>query len=137
MEARRAFARLGVVALTVAVVTSWNSPARAEDDEVVPLAPIDVTAPWPLTPPAPKTVSKPAYPEAARRNQEQGTVNLVVKVLHDGSVGEVNVKKSSGSRMLDEAAVAEAKRWQFVPGHRGPKAVDAWVEIPVKFQLVE
>lgn len=137
MEARRAFARLGVVALTVAVVTSWNSPARAEDDEVVPLAPIDVTAPWPLTPPAPKTVSRPAYPEAARRNQEQGTVNLVVKVLHDGSVGEVNVKKSSGSRTLDEAAAAEAKKWQFVPGRKGPRTVDAWVEIPVKFQLVE
>ena len=135
---QRSLRSLGAVAFAVALTAFAVPHARAqEEDQVTPLAPIDVTAPWPLTPPAPKSVSRPPYPEAARRNQEQGTVNLVVKVMHDGSVGDVNVRKTSGSRMLDEAAAAEAKRWQFVPGHRGPKAVDAWVEIPVKFQLVE
>lgn len=134
--------RIWDAALAAALLVAAVSPTATrgqgqEEDAVVPLAPIDVTAPWPLTPPAPKQVTRPAYPEAARRNQEQGTVSLMVKVLHDGNVGEVNVKKTSGSRLLDEAAVAEAKKWQFVPGHKGPKPVDAWVEVPIWFQLVE
>ncbi len=134
---RHACRRLGVVVLLTLCLSAETATAQGqEEDQVVPLAPIDVTAPWPLTPPAPKQVTRPPYPEAARRNQEQGTVNLVVKVLHDGKVGDVNVKKSSGSRLLDEAAAAEAKKWQFVPGHKGPKPVDAWVEVPVRFQLV-
>jgi protein TonB len=138
MRPRCNLSRIGVLALAMALPGVWGFPAHAQDEEqVVPLPPVDVTAPWPLTPPAPKQVTRPAYPEAARRNQEQGTVNLVVRVLHDGKVGEVNVKKSSGSRLLDEAAVAEAKKWQFVPGHKGPKPVDTWVEVPIRFQLVE
>jgi TonB family protein len=112
-------------------------PASGEeaDEEVIPMAPLDVTARYPLTPPEPRNISKPAYPEAARRQEEQGTVQLAVKVLADGNVGEVTVKKSSGSKALDEAATAEAKRWQFVPGParaeegrlvgRGPCAVSA------------
>jgi TonB family protein len=114
-------------------------PASGEeaDEEVIPMAPLDVTARYPLTPPEPRNISKPAYPEAARRQEEQGTVQLAVKVLADGNVGEVTVKKSSGSKALDEAATAEAKRWQFVPARRGPRKVDSWVEVPVRFQLSE
>ena len=45
--------------------------------------------------------------------------------------------KSSGFRSLDDAAVAEARKWQFVPAMRGPKAAEARVEVPVRFELVE
>jgi periplasmic protein TonB len=129
--------RLGILVLAAAVVLRPAPGRGQEEDQVIPLAPIDVNAPWPLVPPTPKVITRPAYPEAARRHEEQGTVDLMVRVLRDGSVGEVVVKKSSGSPILDQAAIAEAKRWQFVPGHRGPKALDAVVEVPVRFQLVE
>jgi len=123
--------------LLLVLATASTSPAQSEADEVVPLAPIDVTAQYPLMPPEPKRVSKPPYPEAARRRQEQGTVDLVIKVLANGNVGEIRVKTGSGSQLLDDTAATEARGWQFAPGRRGPKAVDAWVEIPVRFQLVE
>lgn len=135
--ARAAGSFASSVALLLVLAFASPSAAQTEDEQVVPLAPIDVTAQYPLTPPEPKKVSKPPYPEAARRSQEQGTVDLVIKVLANGSVGEVRVKTGSGSQLLDGAAANEAKGWQFVPGRRGPKAVDAWVEIPVRFQLVE
>lgn len=136
--ARAAGAFASSLALLFVLAIASTSPVQSEEEEqVVPLAPIDVTAQYPLTPPEPKKVSKPPYPEAARRSQEQGTVDLVIKVLADGSVGEVRIKTGSGSQLLDGAAANEAKGWQFVPGRRGPKAVDAWVEIPVRFQLVE
>ena len=126
--------------LAMLLVLAPRSPACAqgqEEEQVIPLAPIDVTAQYPLTPPEPEKLSRPPYPEATRRSQEQGTVDLVIKVLANGNVGEVRVKKGSGSQLLDDAAVNEAKGWQFTPGRRGPKSVDALVEIPVRFQLVE
>jgi periplasmic protein TonB len=136
--ARAAGPAASSLALLLVLATASTSPAQSEGDEpVIPLAPIDVTAQYPLTPPEPKGVSKPPYPEAARRRQEQGTVDLVIKVLANGNVGEIRVKTGSGSQLLDDAAATEAKSWQFAPGRRGPKAVDAWVEIPVRFQLVE
>lgn len=128
---------LGLLLVAGLGTASVTGAQTTEDEQIVPLAPVDVTARFPLTPPEVKKVSKPTYPEAARKREEQGTVQLVVKVLSDGHVGEVNVKKSSGSKALDEAALAEAKGWQFTPGRRGPKAVDSWVEIPVRFQLTE
>jgi len=139
MNAEHRLARLvGAVAVALALAVFWGASTRAgEEDQVIPLGPIEVTAPWPLIPPRPTKLTKPPYPEGARRNQEQGTVSLVVRVLANGSVGDVSVKQSSGARALDEAAVAEARGWQFAPGTRGPKAVDALVEIPVRFQLVE
>ncbi len=123
------------IVISAGMVLAAPAVWAQEDEQVVPLAPIDVTARYPLTPAEPKKLSKPAYPETARRREEQGTVHLTVKVLADGTVGEVSVKKSSGSTPLDDAAVAEAKGWQFVPGRRGPKNVDSWVEVPIRFQL--
>jgi protein TonB len=129
---------VAVVAVSALLLPAPGSPvAGQEEEQAIPLAPIDVTAQYVLTPPEIKSVSKPTYPETARRREEQGTVNLTVKVLADGSVGDVNVRKSSGSRTLDDAAAAEAKAWTFTPARRGPRNVEAWVEIPVKFQLVE
>ena len=126
------------VAVAFLLMLAWTVPARAQEEEqVIPLAPIDVTAPWPLTPPEPKKISRPSYPEGARRKQEQGTVHLVVRVRSDGSVGDVRVKKGSGSQSLDDAAATEARGWQFVPARKGPRTVEATVEIPVRFQLTE
>ena len=45
------------------------------------------------------------YPDEARRNRLFGNLILHVAVLPDGSVKEINVKKSSGHKLLDDAAV--------------------------------
>lgn len=78
---------------------------------------------------------RPAYPEIARRQGVEGTVILSVKVLVDGRTGEVSVKRSSGDPLLDEAAVTAARDWRFLPATQGSKPVDAWVDVPVKFEL--
>jgi protein TonB len=112
-------------------------PATAEQEPTIPMEPIHVTAPWPLTPPRYKQVSKVEYPEQARAKQEYGTVVLFATVSSEGTVSEVAVKTSSGFALLDEAAARGVKGWEFVPATRGPRAVTARVEIPVKFELVE
>lgn len=45
------------------------------------------------------------YPEAARRNHIYGKLVLTVEVNADGSLEAVHVEKSSGSRILDAAAI--------------------------------
>ena len=45
------------------------------------------------------------YPEAARRNKLYGSLVLTVSINADGSVESVQIDRSSGSRILDAAAV--------------------------------
>jgi len=59
----------------------------------------------------------PQYPGAAQRNKYQGTVTLVFNVDPGGTVTSVQVQKSSGYPMLDNAALEVVKtRWRFPAG---------------------
>jgi protein TonB len=44
------------------------------------------------------------YPQEARRRKLHGTLRLLVALLPDGSIKEVEVLKSSGHQVLDDAA---------------------------------
>ena len=45
------------------------------------------------------------YPEAARQNRLYGSLMLSVSIRADGSIESVEVKRKSGKRVLDAAAV--------------------------------
>jgi periplasmic protein TonB len=77
----------------------------------------------------------PEYPEFAADQGYEGTVILRVKVSPNGKPAEVKVKKSSGFSLLDDAAVAAAKRWAFTPAKRGNTPVEGWAIFPVEFKL--
>lgn len=57
----------------------------------------------------------PIYPEMSRRLGEEGTVELAIGVLHDGSVHDLKIGRSSGYPRLDAAALAAARTWRFNP----------------------
>jgi protein TonB len=78
---------------------------------------------------------RPAYPPAARRRGETGTVHLRVQVSEDGSAAQVTLKTSSGSSSLDQAAIDAVTRWKFVPARRGDTPVVSWVVVPIDFSL--
>jgi protein TonB len=78
---------------------------------------------------------KPRYPESARRAGAQGVTHLKVRVLENGSVGEVLVEQSAGFRELDFSAMEAVKKWLFEPARRGKETVAVWVHLPVKFEL--
>jgi len=71
----------------------------------------------------------------ARHRGWEGTVVLLLQVRADGTVGEVKIREGSGKPILDEAAANAAKHWTFIPATRGPKSVEAWLRVPVKFEL--
>jgi protein TonB len=78
----------------------------------------------------------PPYPAVARAQGQEGTVILRAEFLPKGRGGQLQVQRSSGFSVLDDAALQSVARWQFKPAHRGgPVAV--WVEIPITFRLVE
>ena len=77
----------------------------------------------------------PAYPGAARQRGYEGDVLIAAEVRADGRIGAVRVKRSSGYASLDDSALETVRVWRFEPARRMGAAVDAWVEIPIRFKL--
>lgn len=77
----------------------------------------------------------PAYPATSRRIGEEGRVVLRVLVSTLGQAEQVEVRTSSGSSRLDQAALLAVKRWRFEPARQGGAPVQAWVLVPISFHL--
>lgn len=78
---------------------------------------------------------KPHYPSIARSRHWEGLVLLRVHVTPDGRCGSLNVARSSGHDVLDDAAASAVRNWQFVPGKRGDTPIASWVTVPIEFSL--
>ena len=77
----------------------------------------------------------PPYPPLSRRMGEEGKVILRVVVTLQGSAESVEVKTSSGSTRLDEAAQKSVRNWRFIPAKRGDTAIQSAVLVPIIFKL--
>lgn len=77
----------------------------------------------------------PVYPEIAQEKGWEGTVILSVLVQPDGKAKTVEVKTSSGRKILDQTATQTVQRWTFVPARKGDTAIEGWVEVPIDFRL--
>lgn len=78
---------------------------------------------------------EPAYPERARRAGAEGVVGVRIALAADGSVRAVELTRSSGSRLLDEAAVAAAQASTFTPASRNRAPVDSEAVASYRFEL--
>jgi TonB family protein len=71
-----------------------------------------------------------SYPAAARNNGIQGSGILILHVnLKTGHVARVEVQKSTGYKILDDAAIDADRQWRFRVGS-GPK-----IKVPFTFTL--
>ncbi|NCD08837.1 MAG: energy transducer TonB [Negativicutes bacterium] len=90
----------------------------------------------PVVPPRLIHYSKPPYPSAAREKGIEGTV--IVRVLIDlsGNIAGADVYESSGSSLLDEAAIAATNRWEFSAAKNNlGKNMACYIFIPISFNL--
>lgn len=78
---------------------------------------------------------KPAYPPMSKRMGEQGRVVVRVLIGVDGGAQKAEIRTSSGFDRLDQAALATAQRWRYVPGKRGGVAEAMWFNVPINFVL--
>ncbi len=69
------------------------------------------------------------YPLAAKRRGIEGTVYVRFRINHDGKPEGLEILKSSGSGVLDEAALNIVKKAGLLP------YVDVPLEVPVVFRL--
>lgn len=76
-----------------------------------------------------------AHPPVLRERGIEGVVHLRVRVSAEGRAAEVQLQQPSGWRLLDAAALAQARGCRFRPARRGALAVESWVEYPVRFSL--
>ena len=100
------------------------------DIEIVPYYKVEVK-PRPIHSPTPR------YPDLARRAGIEGQAVVKALVDIDGSIMDVQILKSSGNQMLDEAALAAARQWKFTPAKQRDKFVRVYVSIPVNFRLTD
>ena len=118
-----------------------SAPSAVPAPAAVAAAPAHPTAVADAAPTAPRFDADylhnpaPAYPAMARRNGEEGRVQLSVRVSAQGRAEQVEVRHSSGYARLDEAALATVRQWRFVPARRGEEAVAASVLVPIVFRL--
>lgn len=60
---------------------------------------------------------------------------LRVLVKSDGTAGAVEVKSSSGYRLLDNSARSTVQTWRFNPATVNGKPLDEWYEVAIPFKL--
>jgi TonB family protein len=117
-----------------AVSVAASAPvAAATKGEVLAAVPAPVAEVF--VPPAFRVRQEPAYPERARRAGAEGVVVVRIALTADGAVREVELTQGSGSRLLDEAALAAARASTFVPASRNRAPVEAEAVATYRFEL--
>lgn len=129
-----------------------KAPPTENSPVVPPAEPAPAPAPVPAPAPAPAPAAetplsepvfnaaylnnpKPSYPRQSQLLREEGTVVVRVRVSEAGLPVSTELARSSGFSRLDNAALDVVKRWRFKPAMRGKEAVEATVNVPVRFQL--
>ena len=77
---------------------------------------------------------KPFYPPDVMKAGVQGTVELELVVLADGTVGDVKVVKALHAS-LDQEAIKAVKQWRFKPGTKDGQPVAVLVAAEMTFTL--
>jgi protein TonB len=78
---------------------------------------------------------QPAYPSTAVANAEQGTVGVDVEVDASGKASHPKLVTSSGYNDLDDAGIAAALTWKYVPAMRNGVPEEERMTVGVNFQL--
>ena len=72
---------------------------------------------------------RPEYPLAARTHHWTGAGIFACNIRPDGTVASVDVLRSTGHEMLDQAAITALRQWRFQPGDM------KLVKIPINFWM--
>lgn len=79
--------------------------------------------------------TQPTYPRIARRKGLEGNVLLEVWLDEKGEQTRLEIAKSSGHAVLDEAAMKAVKKWRFNGYQENGTRLAHRVKIPVRFNL--
>ncbi len=77
----------------------------------------------------------PQYPMQARQQGWEGTVTLRFEMLANGTIGAVEIAKSSGYPLLDTTAQNTLKQWTHRPAQENGRPVTQWATLDFTFTL--
>lgn len=77
----------------------------------------------------------PIYPDLALKRHYQGTSVFIATIKANGIVENLQLSKTSGHPILDQAAENALRHWKFAPATRNGVAVDSQLRIPIVFRL--
>ncbi|MEM9190657.1 MAG: TonB family protein, partial [Myxococcota bacterium] len=117
---------LGILAIAFGVPLSGVAQEDGEGEEEGPV----------LVPPELRDFVQAAYPAAAEAEGIEATVVLELTISAEGTVTEARVVTAVGNG-FDEAAVAAAERFIFVPATRDGEPVPARIRYRYVFELVD
>jgi TonB family protein len=134
-ERRRAeeeAARIAAATTTLPTTTTTTQPPQPA---IRPGTLVNLSDPGVIAPVA-ERVSPPMYPEIARRQGLEGTVELNVLVDERGSVQDVQVVTGAGGKAgLNEAAIDNVRKRKYRPASKEGVPVKVWVPVRVQFKL--
>jgi len=90
-----------------------------------------------FTPPVWQEYIEPDYPVEAKTSGVEGTVGMNLFVTEKGEVKLVQITKSSGYQILDDAATEFAKKLTFDPARNGDKPIGVWMSWVMDYKLAE
>ncbi len=90
-----------------------------------------------ITPPVPVQREAPAYPQSVRAVGIEGSVELALTVLQDGSVGWVRTLRAEPRGYFEQAATEGVRRWRFEPARRDGEPIECRMLTRVRFALVD
>jgi protein TonB len=83
----------------------------------------------------PVETPSPTYPDSARRANLQGIVIAEIQIDTAGRVESAKAAEGSGSRVLDDAAIAAVKSWRYRPATLNGKPVPSVRRVRFVFRL--
>ena len=78
---------------------------------------------------------KPIYPRLAINRRLQGDVILTVSIQPTGAVSKVTLKRGSGFKLLDNAAMDAVRHWRYEPLPETALPESRSDDIPINFRL--
>jgi protein TonB len=80
-----------------------------------------------------QAVLERAYPVSLRTWGVGGRAEMWFYVNRQGAVDSLQLKRTTGNRQLDQAALRVAESFQFTPGRRGNEPAEGWVALEIVF----
>jgi TonB family protein len=124
-----------IAAATTTTLPVATTTTQAPQPAIRPGTLVNLSDPGVIAPVA-ERVSPPLYPEIARRQGLEGTVELNVLVDERGSVQDVQVVTGAGGKAgLNEAAADNVRKRKYRPATKEGVPVKVWVPVRVQFKL--
>ena len=129
MRRTRRCAAVAVAFAIVAAAMRAGAPTNRETPAEIDLAATPPSAEERLETIRARVQEAVVYPQAARERGIEGVARIQFRIAPDGRAAEIATVVSSGSDLLDGAALLAARNARALPQLYG------WVRIPVRFEL--